>query len=313
MKYANQFLIVFMIIFFLTPLSAQENPALQKLLEKRLQNCNCSAVMIDPNHGTLLASLNSNPILKEKHPPGSLMKIFTLIAYAQNHEGKFPEFHCPPSAARDSMGCWDRNGHGTVDAQKAVAFSCNVYFRQLAAQTSTETFIDVLREFGISEQSEGLNNPQLIRKAMTGTTMEWKVSPLRLLRAYSSIFNGGTLWKLADATQSRKSYVPPVEIRTLIQKGLLEGSMYGTSSLARSASGVEMLGKTGTSLMIVNGKTDYSRTQGWWIGLYPADDPDIAIMTFVQNGRGASDAAPNGGRALAAWLELFKAKTVALR
>ncbi|HSE39458.1 MAG TPA: penicillin-binding transpeptidase domain-containing protein, partial [Acidobacteriota bacterium] len=118
-------------------------------------------------------------------------------------------------------------------------------------------------------------------------------------------FNGGRLWNISDKRQSEKAYLPSTELRTLIQNGLLESAIHGTSSLARNAAGVEMLGKTGTSLMVVNGKTDYTRTQGWWIGLYPADDPEVAIMTFVRNGRGASDAAPNGGRALATWLKLF--------
>jgi cell division protein FtsI/penicillin-binding protein 2 len=282
MKYGS---FLFVVFFVVTSLCAQENPALQNLLEKRLQNCNCSAVMIDPNRGGVLASMNAEPILKEKHPPASLMKVFTLIAYAQNHGGKFPEYKCPPSLARDLNGCWDRNGHGTVNIQKAVAFSCNVYFKQLAAQTSPETFVDVLREFGISEPTE------VTREMMIGKTMSWKVSPLQLLKAYSSIFNGAT-------------HLPSAELRSIIQKGLLEGAIHGTSTLARETAGVEMLGKTGTSLLITNGKIDYSRTQGWWIGLYPVEDPQIAIMTFVRNGRGASDAAPVGGQALATWLEL---------
>jgi cell division protein FtsI/penicillin-binding protein 2 len=288
------------ILVFLLSVSSlsAENATLQNQLTKRLQNCNCSAVMVDPGSGEILAAVNADPILKEKHPPGSLMKIFTLMAYAQTHGGKFPEFQCPRSLARDPLGCWDRNGHGTVNAQKAVAFSCNVYFRQLSAQTSDEAFIDVIKQFGIIDRSDESADSQILRKVMTGTTMDWRVPPMWMLRAYSSLFNGGNLW-------GEKSYVPSQEIRKLIRNGLLEGAMHGTSMLAKNEAGVEMLGKTGTSFLLVNGKTDYSHTQGWWIGLYPATDPKIAVMTFVRNGRGASDAAPNGGRALSAWLGLF--------
>jgi stage II sporulation protein D len=286
MKYAS----LILLLFIATSVAAEENPVLQKLLKDRLVNCNCSVVLVDPKDDHILASLNADPILKESHPPGSLMKIFTLIAYSQTHR-TFPKFSCPPTLARDPKGCWDRNGHGQVDAQKALAYSCNVYFRQLSEQTSPEVFQRVLKQFGILTEGEQLNDQQLLRKLMVGATMEFKVSPQRMLHAYTSFFNNANHFSVAS------------EVRSLIRNGLAEGAKYGTSTEARLQAGVPLLGKTGTSLLMQNGQIDYSRTQGWWIGLYPIDDPEIAIMTFVRNGRGATDAAPNGGKALAAWLE----------
>lgn len=284
MKYIS-----FILILLITTIAtAEENLALQKLLADRLGNCKCSVVMMDSKDDHILASLNSDPILKESYPPGSLMKIFTLIAYSQTHR-TFPKFSCPPTLARDPQGCWDRNGHGQVDAQRALAFSCNVYFRQLAEQTSPEVFERVLRQFGIL--TEDLNDQELLRKLMVGTTMDIKVSPERLLHAYSSFFNNA------------KHSLGSTEVRTLIRNGMAEGAKHGTSTQASIQAGVPLLGKTGTSLLMQNDQIDYSRTQGWWIGLYPVDDPQVAIMTFVRNGRGATDAAPVGGKALSAWLE----------
>ena len=286
MKYVS-----FVLILFITTIvSAEENTALQKLLADRLGKCNCSVVLADPKDHHILASFNADPILKESHPPGSLMKIFTLIAYSQTHR-TFPKFSCPPSLARDPKGCWDRNGHGQIDAQKALAYSCNVYFRQLSEQTSPEVFQRVLTQFGILTDGQQLHDQQLLRKLMVGTTMEFKVSPQRMLHAYTSFFNNANQFSVAP------------EVRSLIRNGLAEGANYGTSTQASLQAGIPMLGKTGTSLLMQNGQIDYSRTQGWWIGLYPVDNPKVAIMTFVRNGRGATDAAPNGGKALAAWLE----------
>lgn len=286
MKYVS-----FVLLLFITTIViGEENPALQKILTDRLRNCNCSVVLVDSKDDHILASFNADPILKESHPPGSLMKIFTLMAYSQTHR-TFPKFSCPPTLARDPQGCWDRNGHGQVDAQKALAYSCNVYFRQLSEQTSPEVFERVLIQFGILTDDEHLNDQQLLRKLMVGTTMEFKVAPQRLLRAYSSFFNNTNHFSVSP------------EVRSLIRNGLAEGAKHGTSTQASLQAGVPLLGKTGTSLLMQDGKIDYSRTQGWWIGLYPVDDPEVAIMTFVRNGRGATDAAPVGGKALAAWLE----------
>lgn len=290
MKYVN--FIAF--LFIAVSISAQDNSVLQKLLGDRLGNCKCSVVMINAKDDHILASLNSDPILKENYPPGSLMKVFTLIAYSQTHR-TFPKFSCPPTLARDPQGCWDRNGHGQVDAQKALAYSCNVYFRQLAEQTSPEVFERVLKEFGIL--TEDLNDQELLRKLMVGITMDVKVCPERLLHAYSFLFNN-----------AKRSLVS-AEVRTLIRNGMAEGARHGTSTEASIQAGVPLLGKTGTSLLLQNDQIDYSRTQGWWIGLYPVDDPQVAIMTFVRNGRGATDAAPVGGKALSAWLEFAGKKT----
>jgi cell division protein FtsI/penicillin-binding protein 2 len=286
MKYVS----VVLILFITTIVTAEENPALQKLIGERLGNCHCSVVMMDSKDDHILASLNSDPILKESYPPGSLMKVFTLIAYSQTHR-TFPKFSCPPTLARDPQGCWDRNGHGGVDAQKAVAFSCNVYFRQLAERTSPEVFERVLKQFAIFSDADQFNDQQLLRKLMVGTTMEVKVSPKQLLHAYSSLFNNA------------KPSLVSAEVRSLIRNGMAESGRHGTSTQASIQAAVPLLGKTGTSLLIQNDQIDYSRTQGWWIGLYPVDDPEIAIMTFVRNGRGATDAAPAGGKALSAWLE----------
>src|SRR5262245_3788502 len=215
-------------LFIASTIAAEENPALQNLLVNRLRSCNCSMVLVNPQNDHILASLNADPILKESHPPGSLMKIFTLIAYSQTHQ-TFPKFSCPPTLARDPQGCWDRNGHGQVDAQKAVAFSCNVYFRQLAEQTSPEVFERVLNQFGIL--NEQLND-QLLRKLMVGTTMDVKVSPQRLLYAYTAFFNN----------PNRFSVSP--EVRSLIRNGMAEGAKHGTSTEASVQAGVPMLGKT---------------------------------------------------------------------
>lgn len=286
MKYVSFVLL----LFITTSVTAEENAVLQKLLADRLGNCNCSVVVVNSKDDHILASFHADPILKESHPPGSLMKIFTLIAYSQTHR-TFPKLSCPPSLARDPQGCWDRNGHGQVDAQKALAFSCNVYFRQLSEQTSPEVFQRVLKQFGILTDGEQLNDQQLLRKLMVGTTMEFKVPPQRMLHAYTYFLNNANHFSVST------------EVRSLVRNGMAEGARHGTSSEASLQAGVPLLGKTGTSLLMQNGQIDYSRTQGWWIGLYPVDDPEVAIMTFVRNGRGATDAAPVGGKALSAWLE----------
>ena len=61
------------------------------------------------------------------------------------------------------------------------------------------------------------------------------------------------------------------------------------------SAGVEVAGKTGTAEFgprLSNGK--YA-THGWFVGFAPYNDPQIAIVVFVQRGSGGDDASPGGG------------------
>jgi cell division protein FtsI/penicillin-binding protein 2 len=260
----------------------------------------------DPHAAFVVVSVQSGKILRQQnlqtlekpYPPGSLMKVFTTIAFYQQSGNHFPVFQCPATLASDPAGCWDRHGHGEVHITDALAHSCNVYFRQLAEKVSPETFQQTLKAFQLPEKLQQEKN---IRKIMTGSTIDWTVSPMLLLRAYCSMFNGGSLY--GTQNQAAGTVVLDRSLRAILQQGLTESSQKGTSLEARKISGHTLLGKTGTSLLWEDGKVSWRGTQGWWIGLYPVQKPEIAVLTFVPNGRGATDAAPLGGKVIAWFLQ----------
>jgi cell division protein FtsI/penicillin-binding protein 2 len=73
-----------------------------------------------------------------------------------------------------------------------------------------------------------------------------------------------------------------------------------TKGVAKNAAipGVEVAGKTGTAEFgprLSNGK--YA-THGWFVGFAPYNDPQIAIVVFVQRGSGGNDASPAAAKIL---------------
>ncbi len=84
--------------------------------------------------------------------------------------------------------------------------------------------------------------------------------------------------------------------------------MEGTSALAQQAlpPNHHLLGKTGTSPAFTGGRYLKSRTDGWFLGFYPAAQPVLAVMVYYPGGLGAKDAAPLGGQAIRMYLEMVR-------
>jgi cell division protein FtsI/penicillin-binding protein 2 len=288
-------ILVFALLFALAPNDVYP-ASFQSVLNQKLGDQNSSALIISARTGNVLGATHADRIEKPS-PPGSLIKVFTAIAFYEQHGNHFPEFRCPATLSSDPNGCWDRNGHGKVGIVEGLAHSCNVYFRQLAQQISPQIFRKTLQKFDLAQVEASLD-PQGI---MTGKTLDWTVSPKLLLRAYCALFNGGYLFEAPD--HAARHVVLEEPIKKLLHQGMKLSSDQGTSLEAKRISRQTILGKTGTSLLWKDGKVNWHDTQGWWIGLYPADKPEIAVLTFVPHGKGATHAAPLGGKIISWFLQ----------
>src|SRR5258706_1286835 len=77
-------------------------------------------------------------------PVGSLLKPFVAKAWASAHPGETP----PVVRCDRTSGCWRPSGHGSVGLVRALAVSCNTYFRKLAAETPAAVLEGTLRAEG---------------------------------------------------------------------------------------------------------------------------------------------------------------------
>lgn len=131
-------------------------------------------------------------------------------------------------------------------------------------------------------------------------------TPLQVLTAVSAIANGGELVSphvvhgFRDSHANMLDTVPktvraqlPVSAEHL---GTVKAAMRQsvTTGVARNAAiaNIQVAGKTGTAEFgpkLSNGK---SETHGWFVGFAPYDDPQIAVVVFVQRGSGGNDASP---------------------
>jgi len=160
---------------------------LQEVTERALGTQRAAVVAIDPRNGDILAYVSTptfdpngfargltvpeyramadsldKPLidraLRGVYPPGSTIK--PLIALAALEYGV-----TEPESTRLCRGAWQfpnsshkyrdwkRGGHGTVDMQKAIAQSCDVYFYGISDQIGIDRMHDFLVQFGLGEKT----------------------------------------------------------------------------------------------------------------------------------------------------------------
>ncbi|HSD29776.1 MAG TPA: hypothetical protein VLL75_20905 [Vicinamibacteria bacterium] len=197
-------------------------------------------------------------------PAGSLVKPFVAEAWARGHEGMDrPRIRCDGGPS-----CWLRAGHGVLGLSRAIALSCNAYFRALASATEEGLLAATLRDEGF------LVPTPLSADVALGLERDGAVAmrPDALLRAYVRLTREP--WREGDPA------------RREVLSGLRDNATAGTArGLARHG----LWAKTGT-IPAIDG--DPFRTSGLIVAV---DDAGAAVLALLPRGTGREAA-----RALAA-------------
>src|SRR5207247_209985 len=154
-----------------------------------------------------------------------------------------------------------------------IAYSCNAYFRKLAANVRAEDLEVVMRRFGVQGPTENAGVDTLI-----GMGDDWKTSPVALARAYCEL--------------ACRSLEPGT--RELLS-GMALSATEGTGRKAGTElRGVSLLAKTGTA------PCDHARKKpgdGYALVLFPAEQPQFALLV-QKHGSPGMEAAAAAGRLL---------------
>ncbi|MFQ6019813.1 MAG: penicillin-binding transpeptidase domain-containing protein, partial [Dehalococcoidia bacterium] len=136
------------------------------------------------------------------------------------------------------------------------------------------------------------------------------VTPLQLLTAVSAIGNGGDVvvphllnevWDSHDNVTRRvegevRQRVPvDPQYLNIVQEAMRQSVTSGVARTAQVA-GLSVAGKTGTAEFGPTFADGSHETHGWFVGFAPYDDPQVAVVVFVQRGGGGQHAAPVASR-----------------
>ena len=227
--------------------------------------------------------------------------------------------------------CWQKKGHGSVDLDIAISKSCNIFFYNLGKRMGIDKIAKRAKELGLGEltgvdlpgeRSGLMPTPEWKQqvkgaKWYAGETISVSIgqgpvttTPLQLMRAVGAIASNGRLItphlllraeRHAEITPSQwKQIQLPIEAE---QAKLLRDGMWGSvnnwgTGHNASIPGLDICGKTGTVQVIGNerrkeGIKDAAALEdhSWFIGFAGRDDPEIAVVVFIEHGGGGGAAA----------------------
>jgi penicillin-binding protein 2 len=179
------------------------------------------------------------------------------------------------------MDCTHSPAITELNAEEALAYSCNSYFAQVSTRLDASELVQEFRQAGLNAPT-GLVNEEAagrIDQPADQTELQLEVlgdrgieiTPLELLEAYRKL-------ALLKRSGNDGSYGP-------VFKGLEDSVAFGIAHAA-NVEGMSVAGKTGTA-----SSQTTAHTHGFFAGYAPADKPEIVMVVFLAQGRGLDAAA----------------------
>jgi len=302
---------------------------IQEIASEALGEKQGCVIAMDPRNGQILAlvsnpffdpnrvalSLNEpdhpffNRAIHGQYPPGSIFKIITEIAALETGMvEEYDRIECTGEIeVRERLfHCWEEEGHGWIDINLALPFSCNIFFGTIGIQMGTSKMLEYAKILelgkptGINlpgEKSGFIPSPYEIGPVNLSIGQgNLLTTPIQLLSLISTVANGGNIWQpyvvkkiVSPDGKPVKEFFPVLkktvyispETMDVLKRGLKNVMLFGTGVSAR-VEDLDIAGKTGTSQ---RGHIELELpTQGSFACYAPADKPTIVLFVFIDYG-----------------------------
>jgi penicillin-binding protein 2 len=342
------------------PVQMTVDSRLQNFVQARLAGESAAAVVLDVETGDILAmgsapsfdpnkfvrgisSADYRALLDNKfrplpnkpvqgaYPPGSTYKMVTALAALEAGVVRPEEtVYCPGflEVGGRKFKCWKRGGHGNVNMEQSLKYSCDVYYYEMSLRVGIEKTSEMARRLGfgrrydlpVSGISAGLTPTKDWKFARHG--VEWLIgdsvnasigqgyvlaSPLQLAVMSARLATGRAitprLIKSIGGVEQPVRDGAALNINENMLRVVRKG-MYAVSNETRGTAyssriieeAMQMAGKTGTSQVsnaLVNNKEVpwEQRDHALFVAFAPYDKPKYAVSVVVEHGGGGSTAA----------------------
>ncbi|WP_278235918.1 penicillin-binding protein 2 [Isoptericola sp. AK164] len=259
----------------------------------------------------------------EIYPPGSTFKLVTAAAalesgdYTADTVVDAPDTYTPPGTDRsiNNYGGTSCSSSGEQSLADALRISCNTAFAELGVTLGDEALQEQAEAFGFGS---GMTvpfgtaasvfpappiDPAFVAQSAIG---QWDVAatPLQIAMVSAAIANDGEVMEPYSVDRVRDQNLDVVSETRSNSLGravstdtadqltdMMVGVVEGGSGTAAQISGVSVAGKTGTAQT-----TTDAPPHTWFTGFAPADDPQVAVAVFVENGGSIGTSEATGGQ-----------------
>ncbi|WLV25679.1 stage V sporulation protein D [Aciduricibacillus chroicocephali] len=251
------------------------------------------------------------------YEPGSTFKIITLAAALEeglvNLEKDTFNDSGSVTVGGARLRCWKSGGHGHQTFLEVVQNSCNPGFVSLGNKLGDKKLFSYIRNFGfgsktgIDLQGEGSGilfkpeNVGPIELATTAFGQGVSVTPIQQVMAVAASVNGGYLyephiaseWIDSKTGETVEKIEPKITRRVISEetskevRNALESVVAKGTGRPAFVEGFRVGGKTGTAQKVgTDGRYMKNNHIVSFIGIAPADDPEIVVYVAVDNPKG---------------------------
>ena len=257
-----------------------------------------------------------NKCVADTYEPGSTFKIITASVGLEENVVETDtknDFICVgyEMVNGQRIRCWKyQTTHGYQTLRQSLMNSCNPALMQLGKRIGATTLYKYYRAYGLFDKTgistsgeansnfwnlEDVGNVEL---ATMSFGQRFKVTPIQMITAVSSIANNGVLVKprivkqIQNTDTNTVTSIEPEEVRQVISSETSHKMMDMLTSVVdegggylAAVNGYTIAGKTGTSEP-TPGKDDYVSS---FMGIAPSENPELCILVCLYGAKG-----PNG-------------------
>ena len=256
-----------------------------------------------------------NTAVSDTYEPGSTFKLITSASGLEEGVVKQDDkFTCSGSVMVEGqkIKCWrSYRPHGAETFKQGVQNSCNPVFVEVGRRLGVAKMYDYIEAFGLNKKT-GIDLPGEagsimykekdvgpVELATISFGQSISVTPIQLITAVCSIVNDGNRMepRLVKAYTDNKGNitkeVDPVQVKQVISKEtsaqmreIMESVVTEGGGKRAYLPGYRLGGKTGTAQKVINGSYAQGHYVCSFIGMAPADDPQIVVLAIVDEPTG---------------------------
>lgn len=263
-----------------------------------------------------------NPAISDVYEPGSIFKPLIMAAGIEEKKirpNDIYEENGPIKIGEYEIKTWNNKYEGKITMTRILEKSSNVGMVYIGEKLGEKKLYDYIKKFDFDKltdidlqgEVQGVIKPKNQWYKIDYATITFgqgiAVTPISMIRAFSSIINGGYLMRpyIVDKIVSSKGEIkikPKVVKRIFsqntseIMKKMLEKTVENAEAKWDRPKNIKIGGKTGTAQVAIAGHYDPHKTNASFIGFAPADNPKFIALVMLKEPKtspwGSETAAP---------------------